>query len=129
MWLAGLFLAHSRAVDGMYVWRDNLYLWADEIAAAELTVDREIEPHKITISPFRLQFWSGSTRCLERSAGFAPVNLPLFHGPYQAGRTTSGRISRRAMARANSDKILNSPVPTAARLGMLTVALALDTAS
>jgi hypothetical protein len=67
--------------------------------------------------------------CLERSAGFAPVNLPLFHGPYQAGRTNSGRISWRAMAPANSDKILNSPVPTTARLGMLTVALALNTAS
>jgi hypothetical protein len=68
----GLFLPYGRAIDGMAVWRHIFYFEADDIAAAELAVDRQIEHRKVALSPFDLQFGADRPNGLRSERRFCP---------------------------------------------------------
>ena len=53
---------------------------ADQIAAAQLAVDLEIEERKLAYSAFPLQTDSKRPDVLELNGAFWPTILPLFHG-------------------------------------------------
>src|SRR6516225_4415493 len=53
--LAGLLLAHRRAIDGVSV-RRHIHLEADDVAASQLAIDGQIEHREIAHSSFDLQF-------------------------------------------------------------------------
>src|SRR6516165_1679335 len=53
--LAGLLLAHRRAIDGMSVRRHIFHLEADDVATSQLAVDGQIEHREIARSSFDLQ--------------------------------------------------------------------------
>jgi hypothetical protein len=52
----------------------------NDITAAKLAVDRQIEHGEVTSAAFDLEFVRIDQTCLGRSDGFAPVSLPLFQG-------------------------------------------------
>jgi len=55
-WAPGLPLSNSRPVEGVAIRRHVLYAYGDDVAAAQLTVDGEIEHCEVTCAPVELQF-------------------------------------------------------------------------
>src|SRR5215472_10722072 len=53
--LAGLLLAHRRAIDGMSVRCHIFHLQADDVAASQLAIDGQIRHREIACSPLDLQ--------------------------------------------------------------------------
>jgi len=53
--LAGLLLAHRRAIDSMSVRRHIFHLEADDVAASQFAIDGQIEHREIACSSFDLQ--------------------------------------------------------------------------
>jgi hypothetical protein len=108
---AGLFLAHRCALDGVAVRRNILHLESDNIATAQLAVDRKIEHRR---SRLRSAIWSLvriDQTCLGRSGGLAPISLPLF----QAARFGAALVSLSCMvillACENDQHGLNASAP------------------
>ena len=52
----------------------------DDVAAAKLAVDCQIEHREVPNSAYDLELVRMDQTCLGRSGGFAPVSLPLFEG-------------------------------------------------
>jgi hypothetical protein len=52
----------------------------DDVTAAKLTDDRQIEHGEVASATFDLEFVRIDQTCLGRSGGFEPVSLPLFQG-------------------------------------------------
>jgi hypothetical protein len=60
--------------------RNILYPDGDDVTAAKLAVDRQIEQGKVSHTTFDLQLGPDCPDVFGRSGGFAPVSLPLFQG-------------------------------------------------
>jgi hypothetical protein len=78
--LAGLLLAHRRAIDGMPMRCHIFRLQADDVAASQLAIDGQIEHRKIAYSSVDLQLAPNRPNVFGPKRRFAPVSLPLFQG-------------------------------------------------
>ena len=52
----------------------------DDVTAAQLAVDRQVEHGEVPSTTFDLEFCPDRPNVLGRNGGFAPVTLPLFQG-------------------------------------------------
>ena len=52
----------------------------DEVTAAQLAVEPEVEESKLTHTTFNLQAYPEGPDVLELERSFCPTILPLFHG-------------------------------------------------
>ena len=77
--LPGLSLTHRCAVEGDTIRSDILDFEGDNIASAQLAIDRKVEHRQIAYSVFNSEL-AVSSRHVRANGGFAPINLPLFHG-------------------------------------------------
>src|SRR6516162_9666963 len=79
-WLAGLLLAHRRAIDGMSVRCYIFHLQADDVAALSLLSMARLNIARSRVRPSICSLLRIDRTCLGRSGGLAPVSLPLFQG-------------------------------------------------
>ena len=75
---AGLLLADRCTVDRMSMRRNVLDLDRDDIAPAQLAVDRQIEHRQVARTSLIWSLVRIDHTCFGRSGGLAPISLPLF---------------------------------------------------
>src|SRR6516225_8761674 len=96
--LAGLPLAHGRAIDGMSVRCHIFHLEADDVAASQLTIDGQIEHREIACSPLDLQFAPNRPNVFGAKRRLRPCQFALIPG--FAARCLRDRIFRVLYGRA-----------------------------
>jgi hypothetical protein len=79
----------GRALDRISVWSNVLDLEGDNIAAAQLAVDGEVEQRQVALAVCDLKYGTNRPDVFWRSGGLAPINLPLF----QAARMGAVNVS------------------------------------
>ena len=76
----GLLLAHCRAIDGMSVRCHIFQLQADDVEAAQLAIDGQIEHCEIAHSALYLQHAPNRPNVFGPKWRLRPLSLPLFQG-------------------------------------------------
>jgi hypothetical protein len=72
-------LADGCAVDRVPVGRHVVDTQGDQVATAQLAVDRKIEHRQVAHAALQLQLGPDRPYVPGRNGGFGPVSLPLFH--------------------------------------------------
>src|SRR6516162_9900823 len=96
--LAGLLLAHCRAIGGMSVRRHIFHLEADNVAASQLAIDGQIEHREVARSSFDLQLASNRPNVFGTKRRLRPCQFALIPG--FAARNLRYRIFRVLHGRA-----------------------------
>src|SRR6516225_7287215 len=73
--LAGLLLAHRRAIDSMSVRRHIFHLETDDVAASQLAIDARLNTERLRLRASICRLVRGDQWCLGRSGAVAPVSL------------------------------------------------------
>ncbi len=82
---ARLSLANRRTIERIAVRCHVIDADGDNVTAAQLAVDRQVEQRKIARARLYLELGPIDQTWLGRSGGFAPTSFPLFQGGRRAG--------------------------------------------
>ena len=82
-----------RTIERIPIRRHVIDADGDNVAAAQLAVDRQVEQREIPFEPPICSLVLIDHTWLGRSGGLTPMSLPLFHGARRAGVSLVGRQS------------------------------------
>jgi hypothetical protein len=82
---ARLALADRRTIERITIRRHVFDADSNNVAAAELAIDRQVEQGEIPFQPLYMQFCSDRPHMARPQWRLAPMSLPLFHGARRAG--------------------------------------------